>query len=393
MGILVGAAEIIEVNFLDNECAVNPISFKQVLKSLDPSVHFLGQSRYFHDRVYLPKSLTCLSDIHYTLWSTDQKHTFYLMKNQKRNTKELQEKIRDLLRERKGVLLAHNYQRPEVQDVADLCADSLELSIKASRTDADVIVFCGVHFMAETASILSPDKTVLLPVLSAGCPMADTITAETLRRKKTEEMPGAIVISYVNTTAEVKAESDICCTSANVIQVVRSIDPDRRILMTPDRNLALYAMRESGREIAYWEGYCPIHNHLTADQVRSVKKAHPDALFVAHPECRPEVLDLADGIKSTSGMISYAGLSSVKEMIVGTETGILYPLSRANPDKVFIPADPAMVCPDMKKTGLKEILTALEAMEPVIKVSEEIRVPARKALDRMLAMPRDSEKG
>jgi quinolinate synthase len=305
-----------------------------------------------------------------------------------RESVDLQGRIRNLLERRKAILLAHNYQRPEVQDVADLCGDSLELSMKASRTEAEVIVFCGVHFMAETAAVLSPEKTVLLPVITAGCPMADTITAESLRRKKAEE-PDAVVVSYVNTTAEVKAESDICCTSANVVRVVRSVEPGRRILMTPDRNLALYAMKESGRELTIWDGSCPTHDSLTAAQVRKVRGEHPAALFIAHPECRPEVLALADAIRSTSGMIAYVKDAGEKDFIIGTETGILYPLSRANPDKVFIPADPGMVCGDMKKTGLQEILWALERMEPVVRVPEHVRTRARGAVERMLAVPGD----
>ena len=207
--------------------------------------------------------------------------------------------------------------------MADLCGDSLELSIKASQTDAEVIVFCGVHFMAETASILCPDKKVLLPVLDAGCPMADMITAEKLREKKAEISLGkdAAVISYVNTTAEVKAETDICCTSANVIQVANSVDPSRRIFMTPDKNLAQYAIKHTGRDIVYWEGFCPVHNNLTVEQVRAAKSAHPEALFLAHPECPPKILDLADEVKSTSGMIAYAGSSENREFIIGTEVG------------------------------------------------------------------------
>jgi len=235
----------------------------------------------------------------------------------------LQDKIRSLLDKRNAVLLAHNYQRPEVQDVADLCGDSLELSIKASETDAEVIVFCGVHFMAETASILCPDKKVLLPVSSAGCPMADMITAEQLREKK-QEMPDVVVISYVNTTAEVKAESDLCCTSANAIQVANSVDPALPILMTPDKNLARYTKKHTDRKISYWDGYCVYHNNLTVEQVKRVKKGHPEAVFLAHPECRPEVLELADEAKSTSGMITYAANSDQREFIIGTETGILY---------------------------------------------------------------------
>jgi len=299
----------------------------------------------------------------------------------------LQEKIRSLIIEKNAILLVHNYQRPEVQEIADLSGDSLELSIKASQTGADVIVFCGVHFMAETASILCPDKKVLLPVLTAGCPMADMITGKALKEKK-QKIPGAAVISYVNTTAEVKAESDLCCTSANVIQVANSVDPDREIFMTPDKNLAQYAEKHTGRKISYWDGYCPIHNSLTTDQVMKVKKAHPEALFLAHPECPPEILELADVIKSTSGMLAHVTESDNQEFIIGTETGILYPMSKANPDKLLIPADPNMTCEDMKKIGLRDILKSLENMEPEVKVPEEIRIKAKNAVDRMLAIPR-----
>lgn len=304
-------------------------------------------------------------------------------------SKDLNDKIKALLHERKAILLAHNYQRPEVQDIADLCGDSLELSIKASQTDAEVIVFCGVHFMAETASILCPDKKVLLPVSDAGCPMADMITAEKLKKKREEISTGkrVVVISYVNTTAEVKAETDICCTSANVIQVANSVDPSHQIFMTPDKNLAQYAIEHTGRNIIYWEGFCPVHNDLTVEQVREAKSAHPEALFLAHPECPPEILALTDEVKSTSGMIAYAGNSESREFIIGTEIGILHPLSKANPDKSFFPADPGMICSDMKKIGLREILTALENLQPEVKVPKEIREKAKGAVDRMLAIP------
>jgi quinolinate synthase len=305
-----------------------------------------------------------------------------------RDINALNGKIRGLLKEKNAILLAHNYQLPEVQDVADLCGDSLELSIRASKTDAEIIVFCGVHFMAETASILSPGKTVLLPVITAGCPMADMITASDIKKIK-PEMPGAAIVSYVNTTAEVKAESDICCTSANAVSVARSIDKQKNIYMTPDRNLAQYTAKKSGRKIDYWNGYCPIHNGLTAMQVNKVKGENPKALFLAHPECPPEVLDLADEIKSTSGMIAFIKNSDRKEFIIGTETGILYPLSKANPGKKLIPADPNMVCPDMKKTRLEDIIVSLEKMRHIIKVPEEIRVAAKKAVERMLAVPAD----
>lgn len=298
----------------------------------------------------------------------------------------IENQIRALLQKRRGILLAHNYQRPEIQDIADLSGDSLELSMKAAQTQAKVIVFCGVNFMAETASVLCPDKTVLLPVAGAGCPMADMITAQALREKR-KAMPDACVISYVNTTAEVKAESDICCTSANVIQVVNAVDPHTRILMTPDKNLAQYAAHHTERDITWWEGYCPVHNNLTAEQVERVKKEHPDAPFVAHPECPPSVLELADAVKSTSGMLSYVQQSENTSFIIGTETGILYPLKKANPGKTFIPADPRMICADMKKTRLPHILAALETMQPEISVPPEIRTRAKSAVEKMLAVP------
>jgi len=299
---------------------------------------------------------------------------------------EIKESIKKLLKKRNAILLAHNYQPPEIQDIADICGDSLELSIKASQTDADVIVFCGVHFMAETASILCPDKTILLPAADAGCPMADMITADGLINKR-KEIPDTVVISYVNTTAGVKAESDICCTSANVIQVANSVPSEKPILMTPDRNLAQYALSRTGRDIRYWDGYCPIHNNLTVEQVLKVKKAHPEAPFLAHPECPPEILALADEIKSTSGILAYAAHSNKKEFIIGTEVGILHPLKKANPEKTFIPADTDMFCPDMKKIGLSQIQLALETLHPEVRVPEEIRVRAKAAVERMLAVP------
>jgi len=302
------------------------------------------------------------------------------------NRKATMESIKRLLKERNAILLAHNYEPPEIQDMADICGDSLELSIKASQTTADVIVFCGVHFMAETASILCPEKTILLPAEDAGCPMAEMITTEGLIDKR-KEMPDATVISYVNTSAGVKAESDICCTSANVIQVVNSVPAEKPIFMTPDRNLAQYAKSRTGRDIQYWNGFCPIHNNLTVEQVRKVKAAHPKAPFLAHPECPPDVLKLADEIKSTSGILAYVAHSENREFIIGTEVGILHPLKKANPSKTFIPADPGMFCPDMKKTGLREILLSLENMHPEVRVSEEVRTRAKAAVERMLAIP------
>jgi quinolinate synthase len=294
--------------------------------------------------------------------------------------------IRERLKERNAILLAHNYQPPEIQDIADLCGDSLELSMRAARTEADVIVFCGVHFMAETASILCPNKKVLLPVPSAGCPMADMITVEGLRKRKAE-LADVVVISYVNTTAEVKAESDLCCTSANAIAVANSVSQGRTLFMTPDRNLARYTRKHTGRDIRYWDGFCPIHDDLTVEDVRRAREAHPGALFIAHPECRLEVLDLADAVRSTSGMIAYAGTSKAREFIIGTEVGILHPLSKAHPGKRFVPASNRMVCPDMKKIGLQHILSTLETLEPEVKVPKEIADRARGAVERMLRIP------
>jgi quinolinate synthase len=292
--------------------------------------------------------------------------------------------IRQLLKAQNGILLAHNYQRPEIQDIADLTGDSLELSIKAAQTDADLIVFCGVHFMAETASIVSPDKTVLIPRADAGCPMADMITTEALQTKLTElgDMP---VVTYVNSTAAVKAHSTICCTSANAIEVVNSLE-ETEILMTPDRNLCQYASAYSDKRIHCWDGYCPIHDQLTVEEVEEAKAAHSDALFMAHPECRPEVLSLADAVRSTSGMLEFAKHSDRTAFIVGTEEGLTYPLEKANPHKSFYKASESMVCEDMKRTRLEDVLRALEEGTHEVKVPEEVRLPASRAVERMLAL-------
>lgn len=294
----------------------------------------------------------------------------------------MKDTIRQLAKEKKAIILAHNYQPPEIQDVADLCGDSLELSIKASQTDADVIVFCGVHFMAETAYILSPEKTVLLPDMDAGCPMADMVTAETLAARK-EELGNIPVITYVNSSAAVKAQSDICCTSANVVKIVNSIDADE-VLMTPDRNLAQYAQKHTDIKIHLWEGYCPFHNTLTADDVLEAKAAHPQALFIAHPECPPEVLKLADSIQSTSGMINYAGQSDQTSFILGTENGLQYPISKAYPDKKFFPTSEKMICPDMKKITLEKIANSLETLSGKVTVPEQIRIKALGAVEKMV---------
>ncbi len=294
----------------------------------------------------------------------------------------MREKIKSLLKKRKAIMLAHNYQPPEIQDLADLCGDSLELSIKASMTDAEVILFCGVTFMAETASVLSPEKTVLLPCKDAGCPMADMVTPAQLQAKLAG-LPPMPVVTYVNSSASVKAMSTICCTSANAVEVVNSLD-EEEILMVPDRNLAQYTALKTNKKIHLWDGYCPFHDSLTPEDVQKVKNMHPDALFMAHPECKPEVLKLADAVASTSGMLKYAAESDSLSFIVGTEIGMLYPLKKANPGKEFYPASKHMLCGDMKKISLNDIVKSLETMEGEVKVPEDIRLPALKAVQRMI---------
>ena len=300
----------------------------------------------------------------------------------------LKQSIRELLKKRKAILLAHNYQRDEIQEIADITGDSLGLSQAAAQTDAEVIVFCGVHFMAESAAILSPDKTVLLPRIEAGCPMADMVTVKALEKKK-EEHPDAVVVCYVNSSAAIKAHSDICCTSANSVKVVNSIPNGRPILLIPDTNLGRYVASQTRKEIILWPGFCPTHHRLKVEMVQSAKAEHPQAEFVAHPECTPEVLNLADYICSTSGMYKYARASEAREIIVGTELGILYRLRKENPDKQFYEPWEDMICPNMKLTTLEDVVYALESMVHIITVPEDIRLKARKALDRMLEIPRD----
>ena len=292
--------------------------------------------------------------------------------------------IEDLKRERQAIILAHNYQRPEVQDIADYTGDSLQLSRIAARTDAEVIVFCGVQFMAETAAILSPDKTVLLPVKEAGCPLADMATPGQLIESR-EEHPDAAIVSYVNTTAAVKAEGDICCTSANAVEVVNSTE-NEEIIFVPDRNLGRHAARNSDRDIILWEGWCPTHITLCAADVLKCRQEHPEASFMAHPECSPEVLDMADEIASTAGMLAYAGRSEANQFIVGTETGLIHQLKKENPEKEFCSPTEYLICPTMKMTNLENVLLALDKMEYIVTIPEEIRVKACKALDAMLAV-------
>ena len=294
------------------------------------------------------------------------------------------EKIFKLKKQRNAVILAHNYQLGEIQDIADFVGDSLELSQNAATTDADVIAFCGVHFMAETASILSPNKVVLLPDINAGCPMANMITAEKLREKK-RELPGATVVCYVNSSAEVKAESDICCTSANAVKVIESLDSDE-ILFVPDQYLGHYVSTRTDKKMFFWPGYCPTHVKILPEHIAERKQEHPRAKVVVHPECRPEVIGLADEVLSTGGMCRYARREDVSEMIVGTEMGIIHRLKKENPGRRFIPVTKKAVCPNMKRITLEKLLWSLEAMSPEVKVPEETRLKARTAVDKMLAV-------
>ena len=293
------------------------------------------------------------------------------------------EKISELKKKHNAVILAHNYQRGEIQDVADFVGDSLGLSQQAARTDADLIVFCGVHFMAETAALLSPDKTVIMPDEHAGCPMASMITARELREKK-KLYPNAKVVCYVNTTAAVKAESDVCCTSSNAVKIVSSIPEGEDIIFVPDKSLGAYVSSCLDREMMYWEGYCPTHHRILADQIVKMKSEHPDAEVVVHPECTPDVIALADHVASTTGILNYAKSSNSKEFVIGTEIGILHRMKKENPDKTFMPVTPLSDCPNMKLNTLEKLLWSLEDIQFVVTVPEEIAVEARKAIQRML---------
>jgi quinolinate synthase len=331
------------------------------------------------------------------------------MMTEKTDRNDIRDRIFKLKKDMNAIILSHNYQRAEVQDIADITGDSLELSRAAAKTDHEVIVFCGVHFMAESASILSPDKTVLLPEIGAGCPMADMVTVEGIRKTNRplfKEMygitfqfpdeytlrdikrdhPGVPVVAYVNTSAAVKAESDICCTSSNVVKVVESLKEDT-IICIPDRNLSAFAAKRTKKKIIAWDGFCNVHHvQLTMDDVTQAKRDHPKALLVVHPECPPEIQDQADHITSTSGMLRFCKESKEKEFIIGTEEGLLHRLKKESPEKTFHLLSRKMVCPNMKRTRIESVLAAMEKMQYVIKVPDEIRVPAKRALDRMLAI-------
>jgi quinolinate synthase len=292
------------------------------------------------------------------------------------------DEINRLKKEKDAIILAHNYQIDEVQDIADYVGDSLGLSIKASEINNKVIVFCGVKFMAETAKILNPSKTVLIPDKTAGCPMANMITAADvieLRKKH----PGAIVVCYVNSTAEVKANVDICCTSANAIQVVNSLPKDKEIIFIPDKHLGSYVESQTGRKMILWHGYCPTHAFIDAKSVIQMKKDHPEAEILVHPECNSEVIKTADKVLSTGGMLKYAHESLNKEFIIGTEIGIIYRLQKQNPRKIFYPAKNNIICPNMKLINLEKIMWSLEDNVYEINLPDDIIKKARLSLERM----------
>lgn len=297
--------------------------------------------------------------------------------------KDLIEEIKKLKKERKAVILVHNYQPPEIQDIADFLGDSLELSRMASKTEAKVIVFCGVHFMAETASILCPDKKVLMPDIDSGCPMADMITAEGLRELKLK-YPKAIVVGYVNTPAEVKAELDICCTSANAVSIISKLKDSDEIIFVPDKYLADYVSKKTGRRLIVWEGFCPIHVEILASDVTKQIRLHPQAKVIVHPECTPEVISLADAALSTSQMCRYVAGEKDSEFIIGTEIGLLYKLQKDNPNKKFYAVTDSAICPDMKKITYEKILWSLEELKDEVKIPEKIRIKAKRAIDKML---------
>ena len=300
----------------------------------------------------------------------------------------IEDKIDRLKKEKNAIILVHNYQIPEIQDIADFIGDSLGLSIKATETDADIIIFCGVDFMAQSTKILNPEKTVILPDEKATCPMAAMVDAEGLRKIK-KNHPDAIVVSYVNTTASVKAESDICCTSTNAIDIVESLK-EKEVIFVPDKNLGLYVQRFVNKKMIFWPGLCPTHYEMKASDFMELKKKHPDAKIMAHPECIPEAIDVADCVYSTGGMVRHVSASNDKEFIIGTERGLCYRLKRENPEKEFYPI--SAICPPMKRITLEKVLKSLENLEPQIRLSKEIIKKARLPLERMIKLKNKNEK-
>lgn len=296
--------------------------------------------------------------------------------------KQLRERIAELKEELDAVIVAHNYQRPEVQDIADFVGDSLELSRQCTQVDARTIVFCGVRFMAETATILNPHRTILLSEGSAGCPLADMVTADELRKWK-QRYPEALVVSYVNSSAETKAESYICCTSANGVEIANSV-PSDDIIFVPDQNLGHYISTQTKKNIILYPGFCYVHHRLKPEQVRLVKKLHPEAQVIVHPECRPEVIALADAALSTSQMLRHVKASPHDSFIIGTEEGLLHRLRQENPNKSFYLLSNSQICTDMKKTTLETLVQTMELRQNIITVPEEVRIKAKQAVDRML---------
>ncbi len=296
---------------------------------------------------------------------------------------DLVEEIQELKKKRNAVILVHNYQLPEVQEVADFRGDSLELSRMAAKTKAKVIVFCGVHFMAETASILSPDKLVIMPDIEAACPMANMINALELKVLK-KKHPKAVTVGYVNTSAEVKAELDVCCTSANAVAVVNSLGAAPEIIFVPDKYLGDYVAKKTGRKLITWEGFCPTHIKITPEDIQREQKFHPRAKVLVHPECLPAVVEMADAVLSTSQMCKFVGDNRAREFIIGTEVGLIYRLKQDNQDKEFYAASERAVCPNMKRTTQEKVFWALKDLRYEVRVSNEIRSRAQKAINRML---------
>ena len=295
----------------------------------------------------------------------------------------MKDRIRQLAKEQNAVILSHNYTNPDLQDIADYTGDSLELSRIAAKTEADKIIFCGVHFMAETAKILSPEKTVLIPDRNAGCPMADTITLEELMDFKAK-YPDIPVVAYVNTTAEIKSEVDVCCTSGNALNVVRNF-PAEKMLFVPDRNLGSYIQKlVPEKELICWQGCCPVHHKITAVDLINAKRQHPQALAVTHPECDRDVVALSDIVASTSGMIKQIGESSAKEFIICTERGLIHQFAKANPDKIFYNPSPINICPNMKKITMAKLLRCLETGNDEIILSDDIIAKAKTSIERMI---------
>lgn len=284
-----------------------------------------------------------------------------------------------------AIILAHNYQIEEIQDIADFVGDSLQLSIEASKVKNQLIVFCGVYFMAETAKIISPSKKVIMPDKNSGCPMADMISKPQLENLK-KEHPGAIVVCYVNSSASVKALSDICCTSSNAVKVVNSIPKDKKIIFIPDKYLGSYVQNQTGREMILWNGYCPTHLMITVKSIIALKKEHLNALTIVHPECTPDVIAIADKVASTGGMLNFVKQSDKKEFIIGTEIGIIHRLKKENPDKIFYPASKQAICPNMKLTNLEKLLWALEEEKYEIKLPGDVISGAHAAIEKMLML-------